>query len=298
VVVRGEMRILAHPVDRLSSVVAGLRTGLQEALNGRSNIGQKGEITDVVFLSYLGDNENEALSGHAVGQTGVGASDRGNFGFLEGNATGGDDKQQPLGLIFGLSGVVATVLAAAFFTSKRRLAGTTAGFRELDHPSPRCRVGTGDPPGSFHDGLYHYMRHGKRYLSTRCEECLNTKRNSIYTVDVVDSSTFANGTLETIREYETYDANGSLDDVLLRADSGLGLSKHHMGMNVHKCNSATCKLCSPDSPQTIFVPLPVVPESQSGGSTATSYGTQSSLTSTQHSLLTADMFSPTSTGLA
>jgi hypothetical protein len=56
-------------------------------------------------------------------------------------------------------------------------------------------VGTGDPPGSFHEGLYHYTDDGTRYLSTNCAGCLETRRNSFYTDDNL-------GTIPEDQEYE------------------------------------------------------------------------------------------------
>lgn len=41
-------------------------------------------------------------------------------------------------------------------------------------------VGTGDPPGSYHFGQYHYFRTGFRYLSTRCDSCRNTLQSDVF----------------------------------------------------------------------------------------------------------------------
>jgi hypothetical protein len=295
VVVRGQMRIIAHPVDSLGYAVTGLRTGLKDALLGRG-VGRQGEITDVAFLSYLGDNETEALAGFGSGNTGGG-----NVGAaaLQGSVTNSTNNR-PLGLILGLSiPLVATLLAVALITKRMRSTtvvhdqdqpemgvvdfsgdspgslrgGAYAKVRvpettpEKDHPKNSVLVGTGDPPGSFHDGLYHYMRHGQRYLSTRCEKCLETKRNNINAMDTVDSNTPNTLTSEKMRsilEYETYEGG----DILTRADSTLGLTQHHMGINVHKCHSALCKRCNMNAPETTFVPVSAINNSRSTTSTS------------------------------
>lgn len=250
IVVHGQMRILAHPADSLSFAVAGLRTGLRDALVAGRDVGQKGEISNVAFLSYLGDTKKEALVeyGGGGGNTGSGIT-----AALGGNDSGGS---RPIGLVLGICvPLVAALLAAAIVKRKRSLADSApAVWQDPNQTQPKTSgalVGTGDPPGSFHDGIYHYMKNGQRYLSTQCEKCLETKRNGIYSVEMFDSNTFAADKMKSILEFGTDDGG----DILARADSSLGLSQHHMGIDVHKCQSALCKRCVPDSPQTTFVPV-------------------------------------------
>lgn len=293
VVVRGEMRILAHPVDGINAAVSGLRVGLQAAMSV-GNFGQNGEIAGVAFLSYLGNSEEEALNAHAVGAhigdlSNAGDSGSGNFNPLErGNSDDDEDKPLWLILVLGISAFTALFALAAFLVKKRRAEASKQVDKKVQDPLSCVVVGTGDPPDSFHDGLYHYMRNGRRYLSTQCEQCLQTKRSCIYALD--DSTTFLTEKMGTIPEYETYAL--SHDDMLIpRADSSLGLSQQHMGINVHKCNSATCKRCAPDSPQPIFLPTGVVGREEiRSGSNSTSSGTQSSDSSFQSSRFQSSLF--------
>ena len=109
-------------------------------------------------------------------------------------------------------------------------------------------VGTGDPPGSFHEGLYHYMGDGTRYLSTNCHDCLETRRNSFYTDDNL-------GTIPEDEEYEDAIFGKSYhqdeeDDEDERPYLGHLVRGHPVARpNVHVCNSALCDHCSDQSKQ-------------------------------------------------
>jgi hypothetical protein len=108
---------------------------------------------------------------------------------------------------------------------------TAAAFHDLN-TSDFVVVGTGDAPSSFHEGLYHYMRDGTRYLSTRCETCLETRMNGFYT----------DNDLGTIMEGEEFQ------------DTSLLGAKNTSTMDVHKCASALCKDCNPtEANQTTFL---------------------------------------------
>ena len=117
----------------------------------------------------------------------------------------------------------------------------------LGAPTESRRIaGTGDPPGSFHEGLYHYMGDGTRYLSTNCRDCLETRRNSFYTDDNL-------GTIPEDEEYEdaifgqSYYLDEEEDEEEEDERPYLG---HLVGgrsvarPNVHVCNSALCDYCS------------------------------------------------------
>jgi hypothetical protein len=83
------------------------------------------------------------------------------------------------------------------------------------------------------------MRDGTRYLSTNCEGCLETRRNSFFTDDNL-------GTIVEGKEFE--------EKVLVTAKYK-SLGKQASNVDVHKCTSSTCKRClSASARGTKFIP--------------------------------------------
>ena len=114
-------------------------------------------------------------------------------------------------------------------------------------------VGTGDPPNSFHEGLYHYTQDGLRYLSTSCEACLETRRNTFYT----------DRGLPTIMEDRVYDNDNEDDNsefIGVISPDSKDLGTRHLGIDVHKCTSAMCTRCNPKSDEhtVSFIPSETV----------------------------------------
>jgi hypothetical protein len=154
-----------------------------------------------------------------------------------------DDSSVPLMLALGLP-LIAVLFLASLFAEKKKQG--TAANNARGH---FVFKGTGDPPKSYHEGLYHHLRNGTRYLSTRCEQCLETRKNSFYVDD----------NLGTIREDEVYDDNvygmESIPSSDSSSDPQTGLAAKFKGMDVHKCNSALCQRCNPSKKQRIlFLP--------------------------------------------
>lgn len=274
------MRILAQPIDTINFAVSGLQVGLKNATSAGA-LGLNGEIKNVTFVSYLGNNESEALRGSAV------VSGGGTGAILVGSA-GGSGKQIPLAAGLGLGVPVVFALFAAAFIAKKRRAPLQDSRRLHDSTNKTSAVagiGNGDPPDSFHDGLYHYTSDGKIYQSSHCELCLETKRNSIYSINGVVSSALSPKRIAMVVEDAEEAEDQFQDEMLLRADSSLGITQHHMGINVHECNSATCALCKPrgsEAGRTTFVSTDGAGGSISGtGSTMS--GAQSGRSSVQSS---------------
>lgn len=156
-----------------------------------------------------------------------------------------DDSSVPLIFAFGLPLIVVLFLAG-FFADKKKKAVVASALNNLRNSQ---FVGTGDPPKSYHEGLYHHLQNGARYLSTRCEQCRETRKNSFYVDD----------NLGTIREDEVYDDNMYGMDGNPSSDSSsgpqTGLATKFKGMDVHKCKSALCQRCNPPKKQRIqFLP--------------------------------------------
>lgn len=274
------MRIVAHTDDDLRYATASIRDGLQGAMT--AGLGQNSELSGINFFSYLGDTEEEVLAlitggrpGSVVGEEGSGSngnkepsvdgsgSDGGDTAISdvkENAAAEDDDKGIVILFAVGIPVLAAFLLAVLLHRKERNnvTRSTYFGLRDHEYVLP----GTADPPGSFHQGLYHYMKNGQSYLSTNCELCYETRRQMLrdglfgddinYLVEHdLDSASSSDDTpernnLATILENETFDKTMSDDDeVLLRATPDRKLNQIHMGLDVHKCTSSTCKRCHP-----------------------------------------------------
>ena len=171
-----------------------------------------------------------------------------------------------LGFALGISlAAVALLLLLGFLVSRRQIA-QTRNLRMSDEGmygaaataygagvDVRRIYGTGDPPHSFHEGLYHYMADGTRYLSTNCAICMETRLNSFYTDDNL-------GTIPEDQEYEDVMFGSSVNYFDPEADEEMQPSSYLRNLvngriiaapDVHVCNSALCrcaKLKQPNSP--------------------------------------------------
>jgi len=160
-----------------------------------------------------------------------------------------DTIKHPIGIILGVGiPVVAALLGAVFFTSKKREVVSAAAFSKSF-----TLLGTGDHPRSFHKGLHHVTPNGQKYLSTQCKHCL-ARRTLVFSSDGADTLD-----LGTIPEDAPYDESSICS--LKRADSAKGLAQHHMGMNVRRCTNPLCTRCKSSNnnddslpPQTKFLP--------------------------------------------
>ena len=110
----------------------------------------------------------------------------------------------------------------------------------------------GDPPGSFHQGYYHYTRDGVRYLSQFCATCRETERQLA----------LGHG-LETISEDQQFFEG---QNTLVTANSK-NLGGVHSTMNVHNCASATCQ-CRERDGDVAFTPIPWIRKAQPSDITA------------------------------
>jgi hypothetical protein len=218
VVVTGQMSILAHKADDVSFLIASLRDSIEDLMIAANTTNSFPDIPNISFLAYLGDDEDEALG------TVEEISDDSGIGIILGVA---------IPLVVGL-------VAAALLMKRNRDTMTATEYQDMMTSSDFVLVGTGDPVGSFHEGLYHYMRDGTRYLSTRCEGCLETRKNSFYT-------DYDLGTIMEGQEYQ---------------DSILGAK--NPTVDVHKCTSAVCDRCSPVVSNKTFFVAPSSPTGSRG----------------------------------
>jgi hypothetical protein len=230
-VVKGLMSIMAHQGDDLDIIIGSILDATEDAMDEGILIAPADEdrIFGVTFLGETLEEADEALNG---GATGDGGSDRG--GVIDGSEQSpanedSSDDGSGIVTVFAVGVPLLALLGLAFFVSKKnRNVATTA-------PKPYYVItGTGDPPRSFHEGLYHYTRGGARYLSTNCMHCYETRRNGFLTLDGANSQ----------------------DDGGLVSPSSKDLGGRHSGMDVHECTSATCNICKFRADELVFAGSP------------------------------------------
>lgn len=220
---KGIIRVVAHDVDNLEYLSAVLRDALEYSIN-EEQLWKEWVFPGLSFLLYVGDTVPQVYSNADLSES-----------------DDDDDVGAGLFLILGVGiPVVFALIVAGLLVNKKRKRDTmtTRQFHGMMN-SDFVLVGTGDPPGSFHEGLYHYMRNGTRYLSTRCEGCLETRKNSFFT----------DHNLGTILEDSVYE-----EDILVSADSK-NLGGKASTMDVHHCSSTTCRRCTGMKPtsSTLFL---------------------------------------------
>jgi hypothetical protein len=257
-VVQGAMRILAYRGDEVNLAIAAIRTILIEIMN--DGAGQRSEVSNVTFLSYLGDDKNSALLGGAETGGGNGGATVG--GIVLGDTGEGGGRGKSLGVVLGVGMPIVLVLFASLVVakSKGRMTNCVKKItRQEGNQTVESPQENDDPPNSFHSGLYHYTRRGEQYLSTNCAACVETRRRLLHDMDrdVPEQDRF----IATIVEDEEADFETNVNKsprAMVRDDSKMTLDQQHHGMNVHKCGSATCSRCNPELDQAVnFVSVPV-----------------------------------------
>ena len=170
VIVEGKMALMAHQTDSLNIIVASILDAIQEAMDGDVMIREDDcllPICSVEKIRWLGTTIEEARLG---GPLGTGGTDDGVA--VEQRAGADDDDDDNVAFVAYAAIPLALLLLMSYLIKKKRRLLTAGELDDEDY----VRVGTGDPPKSFHEGMYHYTRSGARYLSTNCPDCEMTRR--------------------------------------------------------------------------------------------------------------------------
>lgn len=199
-----------------------IRAGVKQAM-------LDGELTDEVTIptvakvTYLGETEDDVLLWDVDS---VDGSDK--------SIAGGGVRNAVFVPLLTASlvgvGIIALLL---LLVRQRRLTATKRQMNNAAAIAASSSVDSnmsGDPPGSFHQGYYHYTKDGIRYLSPYCSTCIETERQ------------LADGVgLQTITEDEEWDEGGRLSRLVAANSKNLG--GKHSTMDVHQCTSSLCQEC-------------------------------------------------------
>ena len=267
---------MAHQTDDLQIVVASILDATEAVMDNGLLVDDISSDT-ISKVIWLGETMDEVIAGGGVGGLpGDGDTGDGSNGIIAPDGGDEDESGVPLVLYAAIPMVLLLLFAMLLAKNRKRDVMTPAELLDLD----QCHVivGTGDPPRSFHEGMYHYTRSGARYLSTNCADCAETRRIGFFT----------DADLPTITEGQLYDPASpsdrsfSFDDIsleesdimvdVLGADQSKdsshrrkrtlvepttsNLGKKGSAIDVHQCSSATCRLCSYRPDNVNFVAYP------------------------------------------
>eukprot|EP00980_Cylindrotheca_fusiformis_P013780 scaffold3556_cov190-Cylindrotheca_fusiformis.AAC.15 len=269
IIVKGRMAIMAHQTDTLDIIIASVFDAIQNAMDYDVLISDDSctgdEMCSVEKVRWLGTTLDEALSGviGTGGNNGNGTDDD-----TDGDTGDGDDSTNGLNEEDdnddGIPGIAFAVIPLAFLAAlaytlakrKRRILTAEQLEPDLDY----VRVGTGDPPRHFHEGMYHYTRSGATYLSTNCPTCEETRRIG-FCFDA-DQPTIAEGRLYDRRFNASEDKSEVSNDLstlrklnLIHPDEN-NLANKHSSIDVHQCKSSTCRICNYKPNDVAFVSSP------------------------------------------
>ena len=248
-VVEGRMSIVSHQTDNLELAVASILDGIEEVMDSGELVLDLND-NNVKKVTFLGETLEEVKAGVVGG--GTGGSGNEDLNQFESDVDFNElTEDKPSILAYAVIPMVV-LLSFALLVAKNKSGRSVLSAGDL-FKDDYVITGTGDPPRSFHEGLYHYTRSGARYLSTNCRECAETRKMGFFTDD----------DLPTINEGQLYDpanpcplSEASSDDLssqessshrrrrILVLPSDKSLGKKHSSIDVHKCASATCRICA------------------------------------------------------
>jgi hypothetical protein len=270
-VMKGTMQILSQSVSTATLATYALQNELQNAISIASK--EASMIEGINLLSYLGNTAEDAVDFLA---SLVKKNDPTAGSIVEETSESPSENKSPVVFVFAVGMPLFLAVILSMFLIRRNSLrkndlNALQSWEEYD-PTANVLKGTGDPPDSFHDGLYHYMKHGQQqYLSTRCTLCLETRRNinsGMYAEALkfsTSASTLGNMLPKQYRR-KGFDNDDEEDEAyqLARARSNMKLGQYHMGMDVHICQSATCARCMANQ-APMFVPTGIVRYDKSKG---------------------------------
>mmetsp|Transcript_31044 Transcript_31044/g.75017 ORF Transcript_31044/g.75017 Transcript_31044/m.75017 type:complete len:507 (-) Transcript_31044:297-1817(-) len=276
------MVTLVHQITSDISLVAASIWDATELVMAHSEEmllnGDKAVFADITNVEWLGETEGDAICGGPNG-TVCNTDDR-----------GADRATVPLA--YAVTVPLLILLAFALLVQRnreqrdvmtpRQMLALDAAYAIENGDENPVYVGTGDPPRSFHEGMYHYTRHGARYLSTNCPDCAETRRSGFHTSSNLetiseeghneqdgydDMSLVYTNTSEYSASGHRMKAIGSGDNDNESAPenpsdhrkrnlvepSDYALGRKHSSIDVHQCSSATCNICAYKPQNVAFV---------------------------------------------
>ena len=253
------MTVTASVTDNVQLISASILDAVQQVMDDNVIIGSL-NLVSVKKLVFLGDTMEQAKAGSTSSGGPIPLPPAGGGGGGNSSSEANKTPNAPVNtaLAVGIPVALLSLLALLLLKNKRRNVVTASEALALEGED-YVLVGTGDPPRSFHEGLYHYTRGGARYLSTNCKDCAETRMNGFFTdADLptitegrlYDPASPSLGSSYDSQETETSGENASNttgetgSDLRLVRPNSKNLGFRHSRMDVHHCTSATCKICN------------------------------------------------------
>lgn len=243
-VMHGKVTVMHHATSDVSLAVASIFDSTQKAMDYNEifiPLDVDENAANITNIEWLGETEEEAINGGPIIVSDVPIIGEVNIDEIEQK-----ENKQSL-LAYALTIPVLLLIAFALLVTKKKTKRKiktreqVRAIRSFDD----VLIGTGDPPGSFHEGMYHYTCQGVRYLSTNCADCIETKRNGFFTA--LDLETISEKSLEDDEDFSTHRKKHFVN----ASQSALG--KKHSSIDVHVCNSARCPICTYKPRDVCFV---------------------------------------------
>lgn len=234
-----------HVTSDVSLAVASIYDSTQKAMDYSENfilLSADENVANITNIEWLGETEEDAINGRSNRNRGI--------GFAQANTEVLVQEEDENNYFAYLLALLLLLIAFALLATKRstkqkmkkkELLRVIRSFDDVN-----VLIGTGDPPGSFHEGMYHYTRKGVRYLSTNCADCIETKRNGFSTAtdfDVSAEKSLENQSTDEISLEQNDDYSSHRRNCLV-TPSQSALGTKHSSIDVHICNSARCPICT------------------------------------------------------
>jgi len=244
IVIHGRVTIMHHTTSDASLAIASIYDSTQKAMDYSEiffDFQDDKNLNIITNIEWLGETEQDAANGGPNGNGTLIVSEP--KGVIE-EVTKQEENERSM-LAYALSVPILVLIAFALLLTKSKEKRKVRTKKEIfsARSFDNVLIGTGDPPNSFHEGMYHYTKNGVRYLSTNCPDCIETKKMGFYTA----------GDLDTITEHsieEDYDPSRKKK---LVSPSINALGVKHSSIDVHNCRSARCAICAHNSRDVEFI---------------------------------------------
>ena len=236
-----------HVTSDVSIAVASIYDSTQKAMDYSEiffDLQDDKDVDIITNIEWLGVTEQSAINGgpNGNGKLIVGGPN----GVTEADLSKQNENERSM-LAYAVSVPILVLLAFALLLTRSKEKRKVRTKKEIfaARGFDNVLIGTGDPPNSFHEGMYHYTKNGVRYLSTNCPDCIETKKMGFYTA----------GDLDTITEHsveEDYDPSAHRKTKFI-PPSRNALGVKHSSIDVHNCQSARCQLCAYNTREVDFI---------------------------------------------
>lgn len=154
IVMHGMVTLVHQATSNMSLVTASILDATEMAMTHSDTMILSDGPENIVNLQWLGETEEDAINGGPDGGGGGGSSS--------------EARRSSVPVAYAVSVPLLVLLAFALLLVRnktRRQVLTPEQMLALDSATAAGQgntvyVGTGDPPRSFHEGMYHYTRHG------------------------------------------------------------------------------------------------------------------------------------------